>query len=83
MNKYTKVDPVVRKVTLMVHCFGLLRRIVAKKLGAAAPHEPEATGTASGLDGGFEIDGIIGISKDPGCARSALARRGFGRSMSS
>ena len=60
-NKYTKVDPVVRKVTLMVHCFGLLRRIVAKKVGVAAPQEPEFPGTASGLD----ADGVIGIPKDP------------------
>ena len=79
VNKYTKVDPVVRKVTLMVHCFGLLRRIVAKKLGVAAPRESEVTETASGLDGGFELDGIIGIPKDPRlhqkCVGEARLRR--------
>ena len=66
VNKYTKVDPVVRKVSLMVSCFGLMRRIVAKKLGVAAPLDP-----ASGQGTEFEVsatdmlDSVIGIPKDP------------------
>ena len=59
-NKYTKVVPVARKVALMAHCFGLLRRVVARKLGVAAPGEVDILGTASGLD----ADGVIGIPKD-------------------
>ena len=79
MNKYTKVDPVVRKVTLMVHCYGLLRRIVAKKLKLAAPREPDLPGAASGLQGGFELESVIGIPKDPRqhlkCVGEARLRR--------
>ena len=83
VNKYTKVDPVVRKVTLMVHCYGLLRRIVARKLKLAAPREPDLPGAASGLQGGFELESVIGIPKDPRQHLKCVgeARRGSGGSM--
>ena len=66
VNKYTKVDPVMRKITLMVSCFGLLRRMVAKKLGIAAPLEPASgQGTEFELSATDMMDSVIGIPQGP------------------
>ena len=54
-NKYTKVDPVVRKVALLTNFFGMLRRMVAQKLGRRVENE-DGDGFA-----GVDDDTVIGI----------------------
>ena len=65
VNKYTKVDPVMRKVALMVSCYGLLRRVVAKKLGREAPREQDVQDTQVDLTSSELLDSVVGIPKDP------------------
>ena len=56
-NKYTKVDPVVRKVALLTNFFGLMRRMVAQKLGRRV--EEDGDGFA-----GVDDDAVIGVPKN-------------------
>ena len=57
-NKYTKVHPVSLKVTLMLHFYGLLRRVLLRKCGSKA---------ASSLDddqSDFEDNAVLGVPDD-------------------
>ena len=54
-NKYTKVDPVVRKIALLTNFFGILRRMVGQKLGRRVENE-DGDGFA-----GVDDDTVIGI----------------------
>ncbi len=54
-NKYTKVDPVVRKIALLTNLFGILRRMVAQKLGRRVENE-DGDGFA-----GVDDDTVAGI----------------------
>ena len=58
-NKYTKVDPVVRKVALMTNFLGLLRRAVAKKLGRR-----DASGDVDDSEV-LDWEAAIGMPRDP------------------
>ena len=58
VNKYTKVEPVVRKVALLTNFFGIMKRVVAKKLCRRVVDRDE--------DGfaGVDYDAVIGIPKN-------------------
>ena len=58
-NKYTKVDPVVRKVALMTNFLGIMRRAVAKRLGRR-----DASGDVDDAEV-VDVDAAIGIPRDP------------------
>ena len=58
-NKYTKVDPVVRKVALLTIFFGIFRRMVGQKLGRRVED-----GDEDGYFAGVDDDTVIGIPKN-------------------
>ena len=63
MNKYTKVDPVVRKVCLMAPFRGLFRKVLALKVGPV----PEHSASDSGVSGDAAV-GALGTQL-PTCGR--------------
>ena len=57
MNKYTKVDPVVRQLSLMAGFRGLLRKVLALKVGRPVPQ-------CSVSDSGISSDAAVGAPRD-------------------
>ena len=60
MNKYTKVDPVVRQVCLLASFRGLLRKVLALKVGKPMPED-------SVSDSGVSGDAAVGAPSGRNC----------------
>ena len=61
-NKYTKVDPCVKSVALMVWTFGLLRKAIGIKLGDRNTGPAAAENIMQQVDNQYYVVGIVQLT---------------------
>ena len=59
-NKYTKMDPCLKTVALLMHTFGVLRNAIGEKLGV----KDSGPAAAANIPVQVDADSAVGVPRD-------------------